>query len=272
MPSGFAKLSTDLSYWEKQSSKPLFPDLFWNIPEQKTGTISLIGGNSQNFSAIVRTAEYLNHTFPLKKVTTVLPDSLKTKLPALENVEFTPSTSSGSFAKSRDLEKFFDNSNFTFIAGDLSHNAETAVAFTDAIKHSITPLLLTRDSIDLLAPTFSQIVEHPALFLVGPMLQLQKVFRALFYPRMILLSQPLVPVVETLHKFTLTYTNITILTFHEANLIVASNGNISTTHLVDTDFTPLSLWSGQLAARVAALSLYNPGKPFDAATSAILYH
>lgn len=272
MASGFAKISTDLSYWQKQSSKPLFPDLFWNIPEQKTGTIAIIGGNSQNFSSVIRTSEYLNHTFPLKKVTTVLPDSLKNKLPSIENVEFCPSTSSGSFAKSRNLEQFLDSSNFTFIAGDLSHNSETAIAFTDTIKSSITPLLLTRDSIDLIAPAASQIIDHPNLFLVASMPQLQKVFRALFYPRMILLSQPLVPVVETLHKFTLTYNNVTILTFHEANIIIADNGNISTTHLVDTDCTPLSLWSGQLAARIAALSLYNPGKPFEAATSAILYH
>lgn len=272
MSSGFAKISNDLSYWQKQSAKPLFPDLFWNIPEQKTGTITVIGGNSQNFSSVIRTSEYLNHTFPLKQVTTILPSSLKTKLPSIENVEFAEATASGSFAKSHSLTKFFDSGNFALIAGDLSHNAETAIAFTDAIKSSITPLLLTRDSVDLLAPTFSQIVDHPDLFLVAPMSQLQKIFRALYYPRMILLSQPLVPIIETLHKFTLTYANITLLTFHEGNIIVATNGQISTTRLTDTDFTPLSLWSGQLAARVAALNLFTPSQPFAATTSAILYH
>jgi len=271
MASGFAQISTDLSYWQKQS-RPLFPDLFWNIPEQKTGSVNIIGGNSQSFSSVVRTAEFLKSNFPLKKVTTILPDSLKNKLPSIEYVEFTKSTASGSFAKSYDLENFFDSGSFTLVAGDLSHNAETAVAITDAVKKSITPLLLTRDSIDLLAPTANQIIDHQNLFLVGSMLQLQKIFRALYYPRMILLTQPLVPIVETLHKFTLTYNNLTILTFHDNNIIVADNGNISTTHLVDTDYTPISLWSGQLAAKIAALNLYNPGKPFQATTAAILYH
>lgn len=269
---GFAKLNADLNYWRKQSTKPLFADLFWNIPEQKTGIITVVGGNSQNFSTTIRTAEYLNRTFPLKQVITVLPDSLKSKLPSIEHVEFTSSTSSGSFAKSADLEKYFDNGNFTLVAGDLSHNAETTIALTDAVKSSVAPILLTRDSIDLIAPTAGQIIEHPDLFLVASMAQLQKIFRALYYPRMVLLSQPLVPTIETLHKFTLTYTNVTLLTFHQEHLIVASHGDVSTTRLSDTDFTPLSLWSGQLAARLAALSLYNPHQPFEAATSAILYH
>ncbi len=85
-----------------------------------------------------------------------------------------------------------------------------------------------------------------------------------------MLSQPLLPVIETLHKFTLSYP-VTILTFHQENIIVASNGNITTTHIHDTDYTPISLWSGQLAIKVAALNLYNPNEPFKATTAAILY-
>ncbi len=103
------------------------------------------------------------------------------------------------------------------------------------------------------------------------MAQLQKLFQAVYYPRMILLSQPLIPTIETLHKFTLTYP-ATILTFHQENIIVANNGKVSTTRLADTDYSPISLWSGQLAARVTALALYNPGQTFAAATASILIH
>ena len=103
------------------------------------------------------------------------------------------------------------------------------------------------------------------------MAQLQKLFRAVYYPRMILLSQPLVPTIETLHKFTLTYP-VTLLTFHQDNIIVAQSGEVSTTHLVDTGYSPISLWSGQLAARITALGLYNPKQSFAATTAAILMH
>ena len=36
----FATISSDLSYWHKQS-KPLFDNLIWNIPEQKPATSPL---------------------------------------------------------------------------------------------------------------------------------------------------------------------------------------------------------------------------------------
>lgn len=266
---GFAKINHDFDYWQKQV-KPLFPDLAWNIPEQKTGQINIVGGNTQNFSTVVRTAEYLSHNFPLRKVNTILPDALRSKLPPLENLTFAPSTNSGAFARSLELAKIFENGDFNFIIGDLSHNAETAIAITDAIKKSPAPVLLTRDSVDLLAPTFGQIITQPQLFLVCSMAQLQKIFRALYYPRMIMLSQPLIPTLETLHKFTLTY-DVTILTFHQENIIVAHNGNITTTNIKDTNFTPLSLWSGQLAGKITALSLFTPKRPLETTTAAILF-
>ncbi len=270
MSSGFAKINRDFDYWQKQV-KPLYPDLTWNIPEQKTGRVSIIGGNSQNFATIIRTSEFLSHNFPLQKVTTVLPDALRHQLPPLENLTFTPATNSGAFAKSFELEKAFTCNDFNFILGDLSHNAETAIAITDAIKPSEAPLMITRDAIDLLAPTFGQIITHLQLFLVGSMSQLQKIFRALYYPRMIMLSQPLVPTIETLHKFTLTYNNLTILTFHQDNIIVASGGQIVTTHIQDTTYSPISLWSGQLASKITALNLFNPKNPLAATTAAVLF-
>lgn len=266
---GFATINRSFDYWQKQT-KPLFTDLIWNIPEQKTGRVNVIGGNLQNFSTVIRTAEYLNQHFPLKQVNTILPDALRSKLPVIDTLTFTPSTNSGSFAKSFELTKIFDQTDFNLLIGDLSHNAETAIAISDAIRPTDRPVIITRDAIDLLAPTFGQIITKPNLFLICSMSQLQKIFRALYYPRMIMLSQPLIPTIETLHKFTLTY-NLTLLTFHQDNIITANGGNIITTHINDTDYTPLSLWSGQLASKISALNLFNPRKPLEATTAAIFF-
>ncbi len=266
---GFAPINNDLSYWQKQT-KPLFPDLAWTIPEQKTSTITVIGGNAQSFVNVARTAEIFTKDFPIKRVLTLLPDVLKHKLPYVENILFTPSTNSGSFAKSALLNEYFDNSDFNFIAGDTSRNAETAIALIDAAKSSTKPLTITRDAVDLMATGIEPILEQPHLYIVASMLQLQKIFRAVYYPRMILLSQPLIPVLETLHKFTLTYP-VTLTTFHQDNIIVAKDGKISTTHIADTNYTPLALWSGSLAAKITALNLFNPNRPYEATTAAILY-
>lgn len=267
--SGFAPMSTNLPYWQKQA-KPLFPDLSWNIPEQKTGNILVVGGNSQSFASIVRTSEFLVNHFPIRQVTTLLPDSLRGKLPTTANVDFTAATNTGTFAKSALLNEYFTKSDLVLLAGDLSRNAETAIALTDAIKTVQGQLIITRDAADLLAPAGETLLKVPQLFLICSMAQLQKLFRAVYYPRMIMLSQPLIPTLETLHKFTLTYP-ATILTLHQDNIIVAHNGNISTTNIKSTNYSPLTLWSGQLAAKVAALNLFNPSQPFAATTAAILF-
>ncbi len=271
----FAPIANDFSYWQKQT-QPLFAELSWNIPEQKTGQVTVIGGNSQNFSAIIRISEFLSQNFPFQQVSTLLPDSLRNQLPPLSNLNFAPSTTSGSFAKSAPLNSALSDSSSTILAGDLSRNSATAIALTEAITSSLksnatpAPLLITRDAVDLLAPSSDQILQHPSLFLVASMAQLQKVFRAVYYPKMILLSEPLVPVIETLHKFTLTYPT-TILTFHQDQILVANSGHIVSTPITRTTYSPLSLWSGQLAAKITAFNLYNPNKPLEATTAAVLF-
>ncbi len=266
--SGFAPISQDLSYWQKQV-KPLFPDLTWNIPEQKTGNVSVVGGNAQSFANVVRTAEFLANHFPIKHVTTILPEVLRSKVPSSENINFATATTSGAFAKSYTLDHAFSTADAVLLAGDLSRNAETAIAISAAINNSESPLVITRDAIDLIAPTAGQILNRPQLTIIGSMVQLQKVLRGAYYPRMITLTQPLVPLIETLHKFTLSYP-VTVLTFHQEQVVVAHGGKVSTTNIAATNYSPISLWSGQLAARITALNLFNPYKSFEATTAAVL--
>lgn len=295
MPS-FAKLDYDFSYWQKQA-KPLFADLIWNLPERKTGTITLIGGNSQNFSTPIHLGEFIGQHLPFQTTKILLPDALRSKVPPLPNFIFSASTTSGSFAKSPLLADYLMASDVNIMIGDLSKNSATAIALTEALtwalgsssatntvnSHSSSSsqnvsnhqlqnrlTILTRDAVDLLAPEASRWLLFPGICLIASMAQLQKVFRAAYYPKMIMLSQPLIPIIETLHKFTLTYP-VTILTFHQEQIIVAHHGKIVTTPIIDTDYSPISLWSGQLAARIAALNFFNPNHQLEATATAILY-
>lgn len=277
----FAPQVSDLSYWQKQTRKqPLFPDLAWNIPEQKTGNVVVLGGNSQSFSTPLRIAEYLDQNFPIANLKLLLPDALRGKLPPLTTIELLPSTASGSFDKSYRLKSFLDQANASLIIGDLSKNSATAIAIAQALAPSDTadlpgesapsPLVITRDSVDLLAPEAATWLSRQNTFVVASMAQLQKLFRAIYYPRMILLTQPLLPVIETLHKFTLTYP-ATLVTLHQDNIIVATAGNVTTTSIHDTDYSPIALWSGQFAAKILMFNLYNPGHALAASTAAVLY-
>lgn len=270
----FANLANDLSYWQKQT-KPLFAGLAWNIPEQKTGRLGLIGGSNQGFNTTIRTAEFLSQHFPIRDLPILLPTTLRTKLPPLPNLNFAPATDSGSFAQSPLLSEFVAANDYTLVTGDLSKNSATAITLATALtptSSQVEPprILLARDAIDLLAPSMEQLLLNPHLTLFASSAQLQKVFRAVYYPKMIMLSAPLLPILEALHKFTLTYP-VTILTSHEGQLITAHDGHVITTPLADTGYSLISLWSGELAAKIAAFNLYNPTKPLEATTAALLY-
>ncbi|MBR2997178.1 hypothetical protein IKF33_01975 [Candidatus Saccharibacteria bacterium] len=260
------------NYWQKQS-KPLFENLTWNIPEQKQGIIALIGGNSQNFRTIERTASHLANNFPLKSVEIVLPDSLEKKLPPLENFHFMPSTTSGSFANSTKFTKFCSaspnaESASVILLGDFSKNAETATALTEFIKRTPNPIYATRDTIDLITEDATGWIEQSNINLIASMAQLQKLFKAIYFPKMLLLSSPLLPIIEALHKFTLSYP-CTITTFHEGQIITAHDGNIVTTPIKNTKYSPISLWNGTLTANIATMNLFSPEKTLEASAAAI---
>ena len=293
----FAPVSFDLSYWQK-AKQPLFTDLTWNLPERKTGRVAVLGGNRQSFSTPVRISEYLARQFPIQTVATLLPDALRPKLPPLPNLTFFPSTASGSFDRSPELRTALADPDATLFIGDLSKNSATTIALAEAIrpaqlKHptdrgTTTPrsasptssqpapsapsplLVLARDSLDALAPEATSWLTRGRLIIVASLLQLQKLLRAIYYPRMVMLSQPLVPTLETLHKFTLSYP-VALCTFHQGQIITAHQGQVITTPLELTTYSPLTLWSGQLAANILALNLYNPSHPLEATTAALTY-
>ena len=265
-------MDSSKEYWKKQTSAPK-EDLRWNFPEQKQNEIAVIGGNSQNFSAPIKTAEFLSANFPLKSVKTILPDSLESKFPPAiinENLTFTRSTPSGSFDKSAELTAAANRADFNIFIGDLSKNSTTAVAVAEALDASTpTPAIITRDTVDLLLAEMTNLIERENLFIIASLAQLQKLFRAIYYPKVLLLSQPLMPVIETLHKFTLSYENLALLTFHDGQIIVANRGLITTIPLENTSYSPISLWSGRLASKVAAYNLWNPKNPANATVAAV---
>ena len=259
-------------YWQKNDDpkSPLFADLAWNIPDQKSGKITVVGGNSQTFAAPVKVSDYLAQTFPLQEVTTLLPDSLAKSLPPLDNFQFAPSTKSGSFAESDLLSNSTKSSDGTLLIGDLSKNTATAKAIIKLIQKATSPLFITRDTIDLITSHAQDVIESTQTYYIASLTQLQKLFRSLYYPKMIILSMPLLQLVETLHKFTLTYP-CTIMTFHEGKILVASAGKVTSTPIDNTKYTPLRLWSGILSANITAFNLYNPDQPLPATTAALCY-
>ncbi len=243
--------------------------ILWNVPEQKQGAVNVVGGNMQNFRTPTRVAEYLGANSPLKTVNLVLPDILRNKLPPLDNFVFLDSTESGSFSNSEEITDTLNATDYNLLVGDFSKNNITAKAIQDACKNATKPTLVTRDTVDLIAVVGAErILMNHNLVIFGSMAQLQKLFHAIFYPKMLMMSQSLIQVAEIMHKFTLSYP-VAIITLHDGQILIVQNGTVNVVPLEKTHYSPLTLWSGELASRIVALNLYNPNNFLEATTAAL---
>lgn len=258
-----------MDYFEKIEQN-IYSDLAWNIPDQKQGSISLIGGNSQNFNNIIKTAEKISEKYPTESTRVILPDALKSKLPPLDNFIFMPSTESGSFAESEQLESALNASDFNILTGDFSKNSITAKAVSSACVFAEKPTLLTRDTIDCITlDNPEKLLMNDNIIIFASMPGIQKLFRSVYYPKVILLSQPILQIAESLHKFTLSYP-VSIVTLFNDQVLIAKNGAVKAVPLEKTPYTPLTLWMGDFAAKMAIMNLYNPNN-FEKATISSLF-
>ena len=257
-----------MDYFEKIENNP-YEDLYWNISEKKQGAVNVIGGNGQSFRTEVKVAEYLAGNYPVETVNTVLPETLKNKLPPVENFKFLPATEGGTFS-GEGLVETINGADLNLIIGDLSKNAVTGKAVMGACEAAEKMTLITRDTVDSIAENGPEkVLMNEKMIIFGSLAQMQKILRAVYYPKMLLLSQSLVQVVEVLHKFTLSYP-VSIVTLHNGQILVAKDGVVKAVPMEKSGYSPIILWGGELAAKIVALNLYNPNNFVGATIAAIL--
>ena len=251
------------SYWQKQSStKPLFPEIEWNKPEQRShaGKLAIIGGNKLGFVAI-RDAYEVASELGAGQIRAVLPDVLKRTIPpSVSDTIFVPSNPSGGFSREAlpEFQAACAWADLCLLIGDAGRNSETAMSL-EALLESDSRVVITRDAVDLLMPAMGRFVDRENTTFVISFAQLQKIFQSVYYPRIVSFSMQLMQLVETLHKFTITYP-VTIVTFHQNQLILARDGQVVTQEFDQ----PMAIWRGITATRAATYLLWNPTKPLEA--------
>ncbi|MDR1032631.1 MAG: hypothetical protein LBL84_01315 [Candidatus Nomurabacteria bacterium] len=261
-----------MDYWQKQDSTPLFEDIAWNKPEQKAhaGKLAIVGGNKLSFAAVSRSFAFAEG-FGAGPVKAFVPDVLKPVLPHSVGIVFAPSNHSGGLGREAKpaLDALNGWANVTVLIGDLGKNSETAVLIDNFVAHQTGRLIITRDSVDLLANSASSMLERDGTVLIATFAQLQKLFRNAYYNKVLTFSMTLTNLVETLHKFTITYP-VTVATLHQETAVVAHSGQVTTTPLSKTQYSPLTIWSGEAAIKAALYYLWNPTKPLQAVATSFV--
>lgn len=259
----------DGSYWQKQTIEaPLFPDVEWNRPERRdqAGKLGIVGGSKLGFAAVAESYQVAIET-GAGEARVLLPDALKKSVPPqMSDVIFGPTTNSGGLAAEAksELQALADWSDVLLFAGDAGKNSQTAILYEEIIARNDKPIVLTRDAIDLVQNSFAGLLEKPEVVLVGSFAQVQRIFKEVYYPKVLTFSMQLAQFVEVMHKFTLTYP-LTIMTLHAEQIVIARGGEVVTQAWSE----PMRIWRGHTAARAASFLLWTPQAPLKALSASI---
>jgi len=263
-------MSNEHPYWQHQTTdKPLFPDVEWSKPEHKSmrGRLGIIGGNKLGFTGVAE-----NYGVALQsgigEVRVLMPDALRKSIPpAMTDVVFGPSNPSGGLSREalNEMRAIGEWATGVLLVGDCGHNSETAILYEDFIRKYDGPLVITRDAIDLIKNSVATLVDRPNTLLVVSFAQLQKLFSAVYYPKVLTFSMQLTNLVEALHKFTITYP-ISIAVLHNETVLVASGGEVTSTPWS----RPTDIWRGKTATIAATYWLWNPTKPLASVTTSLI--
>jgi len=258
-------------YWHQQTpEKLLYPDIEWSKPEQRAqrGRLGIIGGNKLGFISVAE-----SYNLALKtgagEVRVLLPDVLKKTIPAvMTEVIYGTTNPSGGLAREAliEMKALGGWSTGVLLIGDAGLNSETAILYEDFIRDYAGPLTITRDAIDLVKNSSSVLVERPNTLMITSFAQLQKLFQAVYYPKVLTFSMQLTNLVEALHKFTITYP-VSISVLHKDVLLLASDGEVTSTPYDN----PMKIWRGGTATIAATYWLWSPSKVLESVTTSFTH-
>jgi NAD(P)H-hydrate repair Nnr-like enzyme with NAD(P)H-hydrate dehydratase domain len=256
------------AYWQRQTDGPLFPQLEWSRPQNRThaGKLLIVGGHAQGFAGPAEAyAAAQNAGIGSSRV--LLPDALhKTIGKLFPEAEFAPSNPSGGFAATA-LGELLDAASWAdgvIVPGSAGHNSETLVLLENFAGKYNGQLTITADAADHFCSQPLELLQRPDTLLVLAMGQLQHLGSEAHFPQAFTSDMGLVQLVEQLHEFTRRFTPC-LLTRHQNTFVLAVNGRVSTT----AAGAGLPTWRAKTAARAAVWWLQNPAKTFEALTTAL---
>src|SRR5690606_6171666 len=159
------------TYWQTQNpEKPLFEDIAWSKPERRSlaGKLGIIGGNKHGFMAVASSySEALGAGVGEVKV--LLPDVLKKTIPKhMTDVVFAESNLSGGLSNqaTAEISSLANWSNAVLLIGDSGKNSQTAILYENFIKDYEGQLTVTRDAVDVLRSSSTDLVSRANTLLV----------------------------------------------------------------------------------------------------------
>jgi len=252
--------------WLKQDpKKPLYEDLIWSKPSSKmaAGKLLIIGGNNNGF-----TSPAMCYTNALQagagSVKVLLPEVLQKIVgKTLEDAEFAPNNTSGSFSKQA-VSAFLDLANWSdgvLLAGDFSNNSETSTLIENFTEKYSGQITFYGDAIDLAVNNPHMILNRENTLIVLDFSKLQKLLINSLFARPLKSTMNLNSYIETLSEYTKRFKPI-ILSEFNGNIVLGEKGKVITTKTE----SEISIYP----AKAAVWWMQHPSKSLPAIASAIV--
>lgn len=257
----------DTNWLRQTTDKPLFPDILWSRPENRryAGKLLIMGGNMHGFAAPAAAYAAADKA-GIGVARVLLPDKLQRSIGKLfPEAVFAPSTQVGSFSKKASATAADEASwaDGVLLAGDFDRNSETAVVLESLTSGYRGPLVVAQDALQYFWGPDTPILERETSCYVVNLGKLQKLAKNNRPGTPVLHSMNLYDLVRVLEDWT-KVTSAAIITRHSSSLVVAYQGQVST-----TPYGEELRWQVELAAYAAVWMLQQPDKLFEAITTAV---
>lgn len=251
--------------WQKQGTEPLFKNLIWDKPENKSqaGKLLIIGGNKFSFSVPAMAYQYANDA-GVGAAKVLLPNSLQKYVgKQLSDGEFAPSNKSGSFSTEA-LSSWLDLADWAdgvLLSGDFGRNSETAILLDKFIDKYAGALVVGNNTLDNFIAKPHDLLQRSQTTIILTFEDFQKLNKNLQQTQAITSKMPINNFALQLQELSQKHSSSFIVNF-ENTVFVAEDGQISSTKVKELDLIKLSSWA-------AVWLIQNPENPFEALTTAI---
>lgn len=255
-------------YWQKQTDKPLFPNILWSRPETKKGAgkLLIIGGQAEEF---IHVAECFGEAEKAGAgtVRVIMPDSTARVTKMLPHIEYAAANASGSFAKEA-LAELLEAGNWAdgvLLAGDMGKNSETSLMLESFINKYRGTLIISGQALPGITNPAIDLFNNENTIMATSFAGLQKLSADLKLEKPLTSGMGSVELAKLLHNLTTQYPLGISLLFNKT-VWVSRKGRVASTDLqADRSLSTL-------AAQTAVWGIQNPNKIFEALVTAAHYH
>lgn len=255
---------------KQELDQPLFPEIEWEAPQnvKQRGELLIVGGSPHGFASVANSYEYVQQA-GIGRATVLMPDATRSAVHGfIDNLEFLPSTPSGSFSKRglTQLKAMAMDSWGTLLAGEFGRNSETSSLVEGFLMSTTGKIALTKDAVDYVIGSYPRpILNRQNTLLIASFSQLQKLLKNAGVEENVRFEMGLEPLAAYLETLSAEY-SLAIITTHHKHFYVACSGRVTLTpHSGDEG----SLWQSITAAYATVFWLQHDTKPLEALTTGV---